>query len=44
MAKNKITRFSESGKPLVREKGKWKIIDLMGPQTKKEDVNPVNVT
>ena len=39
MAKNKITRFSESGKTLVREKGKWKIIDLMGPQAK---VNPVN--
>tara|TARA_R100000664_G_scaffold14899_1_gene23318 strand:+ start:1401 stop:1640 length:240 start_codon:yes stop_codon:yes gene_type:complete len=30
-AKNNIRRFSESGHVLVREDGKWKIIDSLGP-------------
>ena len=45
MAKNKITRFGDSGHQLVTEDGKTRIIKQFrpGPQAKKKDpVNPVN--
>tara|TARA_R100000655_G_scaffold79244_1_gene118641 strand:+ start:843 stop:986 length:144 start_codon:yes stop_codon:yes gene_type:complete len=39
-AKNNIRRLSESGHVLVREDGKWKIIDSLGPQVKKKPKGP----
>tara|TARA_Y100001937_G_scaffold119330_1_gene174857 strand:+ start:634 stop:777 length:144 start_codon:yes stop_codon:yes gene_type:complete len=44
MAKNKITRFGDSGHQLVTENGKTRIIKQFrpGPQAKKREVNPVN--
>ena len=44
-AKNNIRRLSESGHitvPDPKRPGHLKIIDSLGPQAKKREVNPVN--